>query len=251
VPDSLDPIDGATDLLLHAPLAQVSPTGAITPVLASVIDIHADGSQAAITLPPDLRSAHGCPLNGPDVAYTFAQAQASGVLASPVTVTLHTSLTLTIDAGDASDVRPLLQIGIVPETYHLGMKSDADAYDRQPVSTGPYALLAWLPDRLVLDANPLAPVLPTMPRIEWLLLPPDEAVHAARSGELDIAAVPDDAGGLPAHMHTLVVATQRYWIDRCLTVGGLRQHPQPLVLETWSWSCAPGSDQRAAREEPS
>lgn len=159
--------------------------------LATSYKISDDRKVWTVTIRQDAKFSDGKPVTAEDVAYTFNQAAKSGGL-TDVTV-LDNAVALAADTVEmrlkqpqSTFVNRLVTLGIVPKHAH------GAEYARQPIGSGPYKLVQWDEgQQLIVEANPTYyGELPAIKRLVFLFVEEDAAFAAAKSGQAQVAAVP-------------------------------------------------------------
>lgn len=159
--------------------------------LATDYTISDDGLIWTVTIRDDAMFSDGEPLTAADVAYTFNKAAESGGL-TDVTVldeavaTDDTTVELRLNQPQSTFVNRLITLGIVPKHAH------GPDYARNPVGSGPYQLVQWDEgQQLIVEANPnYYGDAPGIQRLVFLFVEEDGAFAAARSGQSQVAGVP-------------------------------------------------------------
>lgn len=159
--------------------------------LATDYSISEDQKVWTVNIRSNAVFSDGKPVTAEDVAYTFNKAGESGgltdvtVLDKAVAVDQDT-VELRLKQPQSTFVNRLVTLGIVPKHAH-----GAD-YARQPVGSGPYKLVQWDEgQQLIVEANPTyygEP--PAIKRLVFLFVDEDAAFAAAKSGQAQVAAVP-------------------------------------------------------------
>jgi peptide/nickel transport system substrate-binding protein len=159
--------------------------------LATGYSVSDDGLTWNVTIRSDVKFSDGSPLTAADVAYTFNKAAESGGL-TDVTVldeavaTSDTEVQFTLKEPQSTFVNRLITLGIVPAATH------GEGYARNPIGSGPYQLVQWDEgQQLIVEANPLYyGTTPDLQRLVFLFTEEDTAFAAVKSGEAQVAAVP-------------------------------------------------------------
>ncbi len=130
------------------------------------------------------------PLTAADVAYTFNKAAESGGLTDVTQLENATAVdaktvALTLKQPQSTFVNRLITLGIVPEHAH------GEDYARNPIGSGPYKMVQWDEgQQLIVEANPdYYGDAPAIERLVFLFLEEDGAFAAAKSGQVQVAAV--------------------------------------------------------------
>lgn len=162
-----------------------------------------------IAIRDDARFSDGAPVTAEDVAFTFRQAAASAGLADLAVLESATILdprrvALRLKEPRITFTESLYTLGIVPARLY------GEGYGERPVGSGPYRLVEWTRgQQLIVEANPHhAGPKPAFRRLTFLFTDEDATFAAARTGRVDIAAVPPGlADKAPSGMRTVVART--------------------------------------------
>ncbi|MGB3768107.1 MAG: ABC transporter substrate-binding protein, partial [Phormidesmis sp.] len=158
--------------------------------LATDYSISEDGKTWTVTIREDAVFSDGKPLTAADVAYTFNKAAESGGLTDVTQLENATAVdaktvALTLKQPQSTFVNRLITLGIVPEHAH------GEDYARNPIGSGPYKMVQWDEgQQLIVEANPdYYGDAPAIERRVFLFLEEDGAFAAAKSGQVQVAAV--------------------------------------------------------------
>jgi peptide/nickel transport system substrate-binding protein len=159
--------------------------------LATDYSISDDRKVWTVNIRQDAVFSDGQPVTAEDVAYTFTKAGESGgltdvtVLEEAVAIDEDT-VELRLKEPQSTFVNRLVTLGIVPKHAH-----GAD-YARNPIGSGPYKLVQWDEgQQLIVEANPnYYGEPPAIQRLVFLFVEEDAAFAAAKSGQAQVAAVP-------------------------------------------------------------
>jgi peptide/nickel transport system substrate-binding protein len=159
--------------------------------LATDYSISEDRKVWTVNIRQDAVFSDGKPVTAEDVAYTFNKAAESGgltdvtVLQEAVAIDQDT-VELRLNQPQSTFVNRLVTLGIVPKHAH-----GAD-YARNPIGSGPYKLVQWDEgQQLIVEANPeYYGEPPAIQRLVFLFVEEDAAFAAAKSGQAQVAAVP-------------------------------------------------------------
>lgn len=159
--------------------------------LAKSYSVSEDGLTWTVMLRDGVLFSDGTPLTAEDVVFTFKTAARQ---ASTVDLTVLSQ----VEAPDAQTVRfhlkqpqstfvsHLVQLGIVPKHVY------GKGYAQRPVGSGPYQFVQW--DRgqqLIVEVNKhYYGEKPFFKKLTFLFLGEDAAFAAAKSGQVDVAAIP-------------------------------------------------------------
>jgi peptide/nickel transport system substrate-binding protein len=163
----------------------------ITHDLATAYDVSDDGLTWTVNIRSDAVFSDGEPVTADDVAYTFETASEQGGL-TDVTVLEEAeavdrdTVELRLSEPRSAFVNRLVSLGIVPEHAH-----DGD-YAQQPVGSGPFELVSWEKgQQLVVERHEdYYGDKPAFERLVFVFTDEDATLAAARSGAVDVAAVP-------------------------------------------------------------
>jgi peptide/nickel transport system substrate-binding protein len=152
--------------LVFAGLVRADAAGNVEPDLAESVETEGDGSAYLVHLRDGLVWDDGAPLTADDVAFTIQLVQAPDHQGSQELAELWRGVE--VEVIDSKTVRfrlpsPLasfpehLTLGLLPK-HILDGTSASDLplhpFNRQPVGSGPYRVISFNPDRLVLERNP-------------------------------------------------------------------------------------------------
>lgn len=194
--------------LLFDSLTQFLPDGSVAPKLAERWTVSPDSLVHTFTLQGTARFHDGQPVTADDVKFTFdtaldprtgsstegldAVAQTEAVDPLTVRVTLKQVTPMFLAQGGAR--------GIVPKHLLAGKDIARDAFNKQPVGSGPYKLASYTPGQsVVLEAVPdFYRGTPKLKRVVFKILSDQNVILTQlRSGELQYALVtPRDLGAL-------------------------------------------------------
>ncbi len=159
--------------------------------LATEYSVSEDRLTWMVTIRDDVKFSDGEPLTAQDVAYTFNKAAESGGLTDvtvldQATATDDTHVEFHLKVPQSTFVNRLITLGIVPEHAH------GDDYARNPIGSGPYTMVQWDEgQQLIVEANPLYyDDAPAIKRLVFLFTAEDTAFAAIKSGDVQVAAVP-------------------------------------------------------------
>lgn len=159
--------------------------------LATDYSVSSDRKVWTVNIRQDAVFSDGKPLTAEDVAYTFNKAAESGgltdvtVLEEAVAIDPDT-VELRLKQPQSTFVNRLVTLGIVPKHAH------GTDYARNPIGSGPYKLVQWDEgQQMIVEANPTyygEP--PAIKRLVFLFVEEDAAFAAAKSGQAQVASVP-------------------------------------------------------------
>lgn len=159
--------------------------------LATDYSVSEDGKTWTVTIREDAKFFDGKPLTAADVAYTFNQAAESGGLTDVTQLEKATAVDdktvkLKLKKPQSTFVNRLITLGIVPEHAH------GKDYARNPIGSGPYKMVQWDEgQQLIVEANPdYYGETPGIQRLVFLFVEEDGAFAAAKSRQVQVAAVP-------------------------------------------------------------
>lgn len=163
--------------------------------LATDYQVSDDALIWTVSIRDDALFSDGEALTANDVAFTYSKAKDSGSIVDlnvldKVEALDDYTVQFSLKYPHSSFIAILVSTGIVPEhAYH----SD---YAENPIGSGPFKLLQWdKGQQLIVEANPhYYGDHPYFKRITFLFLEEDAAFAAARSGEVQIAAIPHAFG---------------------------------------------------------
>ncbi|TQM79276.1 peptide/nickel transport system substrate-binding protein [Saccharothrix saharensis] len=159
--------------------------------LATRHEVSPDGLVWTVDIRTDAKFSDGEPVSARDVAYTFTAAAKSGgatdvtVLREAVAVDEDT-VELRLTKPQSTFVNRLVSLGIVPEHAH------GPDYAREPVGSGPFVLEQWDEgQQLIVRRNDAYyGAKPAFERVVFVFTGEDASLAAARSGQVDVAALP-------------------------------------------------------------
>jgi peptide/nickel transport system substrate-binding protein len=163
----------------------------LTNDLATGHSVSADGLVWTVDLRTDATFSDGEPVTADDVAYTFTTAARSGgltdvtVLEQAIAVDGDT-VELRLKKPQSTFVNRLVSLGIVPEHAH------GPDYARNPVGSGPFVMEQWDEgQQLIVRRNDdYYGTKPAFERVVFVFTGEDASLAAARSGQVDVAALP-------------------------------------------------------------
>lgn len=208
--------------LLFSGLTRADATGNVELDLAERLDVEEDGRAYLARLREGLTWDDGAPLSAEDVAFTVRLVQAPDQQGSQELADLWRGVE--VEVVDARSVRfrlptPLasfpqhLTLGLLPQHALAGVPPTAlplHPFNRAPVGSGPYRVMSFDPDHLVLERNPsYHGAQPRLEQVELRIYPERAAALAALvRGEADgLAGLrPDEITQLQASGDVVVYA---------------------------------------------
>lgn len=159
--------------------------------LATDYRVSADGLTWTVDLRADATFTDGQPVTAADVAYTFNTAAEQGGLTDVTALdeavaTDADTVELRLDQPRSTFVNRMISLGIVPEHAH------DDDYAQQPIGSGPFRLVEWKRgQQLVVERNDdYYGDQPEFERVVFVFTDEDATLAAARTGAVDVAALP-------------------------------------------------------------
>jgi peptide/nickel transport system substrate-binding protein len=159
--------------------------------LAERYEVSEDRKVWTVKIREDAKFSDGKPLTAEDVAYTFNKAAESAGLTDisvldRAVATGSYEVELRLKEPQSTFVNRLITLGIVPKHAH------DENYARNPIGSGPYKLVQWNEgQQLIVEANPeYYGEKPKIERLVFLFTEEDAAFAAAKSGQAQVAAVP-------------------------------------------------------------
>lgn len=157
---------------------------------ATHYSISDDGITWTVKLRDSIQFSDGKPLTADDVVFTFQTAKNSASLVDltnldKVEKTDRLTVKFSLIKRDYTFIHHLLSLGIVPKHAYNA------TYSENPIGSGPYQFVQWdKGQQLIIEANPnYFGKTPYFKRLVFLFLSADAAFAAAKSGQVDIAAV--------------------------------------------------------------
>ncbi|RUR55314.1 ABC transporter substrate-binding protein [Vreelandella populi] len=183
----------------------------LEPELATAWTLSNDQLTWTITLRDDARFSDGSALTASDVAYTFNTAAKAGGRADLSALKEATALdshrvALTLHQPRITFADQLVTLGIVPAASRENGYDEN--YGRHPLGSGPYQLVEWQEgEQLIVERNPyFYGQTPAFERLVFLFTGEDTTLNAARTGDVDLAALPPAlANALPSHMRAVTM----------------------------------------------
>lgn len=177
--------------LFHSTLLRRNENLELVNDLATEYSVSPDRKVWTVNIRPDAKFSDGKPVTAEDVAYTFNKAAESGgltdvtVLDQAVAIDNDT-VELRLKQPQSTFVNRLVTLGIVPKHAH------GKDYAQNPVGSGPYKLVQWDEgQQLIVEANPdYYGESPAIKRLVFLFVEEDAAFAAVKSGQAQVAAVP-------------------------------------------------------------
>ncbi|MFD1614220.1 ABC transporter substrate-binding protein [Gelatiniphilus marinus] len=149
-----------------------------------------DGLKWTVQLRDSIQFSDGKPLTADDVVFTFKTAKNSASLVDltnleKVDKINNHAVEFTLKKRNYTFIHHLLTMGIVPKHAYSA------SYSEKPIGSGPYQFVQWdKGQQLILKANPLYyGKKPYFNKLVFLFLSEDAAFAAAKSGQVDVAAI--------------------------------------------------------------
>ncbi|MCR3922447.1 MAG: ABC transporter substrate-binding protein, partial [Firmicutes bacterium] len=159
--------------------------------LATEYSVSEDGMTWTVSLRDDVKFSDGLPLTATDVVFTFTTTkQSSSVVDLSVLEKVDAidaqTVQFTLSHPSSAFVALLVSTGIVPQHAY------GPDYSQDPLGSGPYILRQWdKGQQIIVEANPeYYGKKPYFKRLTFLFLETDAAFAAAKTGQLDIVAIP-------------------------------------------------------------
>lgn len=237
----------APQTLLFDSLTQFMPDGTVRPKLAQKWEVSKNGLVYTFSLTPNAKFHDGAPVTAEDVKFSFDAAR------NPETKSSDEGLEAVekVDVLNARTVRVTLKEmtpwflakggarGIVPKHLLEGKDLSRDAFNQQPIGSGPYRLVRFAPGQsIVLEAMPgFYRGAAKIRRVIFKILPDQNVILTQlRTGEIqyallqprDLAAVQQTSGlrvveSPTPRFYDLTLNFQRaYWQDRRVREAVLR-----------------------------
>ena len=159
--------------------------------LATDYSVSKDGLTWTVDIRTDARFSDGEPVTAEDVAYTFNTAAKAGGLTDvtgleKAVAVDEDTVEMRLDEPRSTFVNRLVSLGIVPEHAH------GKDYAQHPVGSGPFTFVDWRKgQQLVVERNEdyYGPQ-PAFERMVFVFTDEDASLAAARTGEVDLVALP-------------------------------------------------------------
>ena len=212
----LNPLKGAMSYgysFTNAALLKVSPSSEYVGDMAAQWSVSKDALTYTFTLKEGIKFSDGSPMTAEDVVFTYETVQASQAENENVDLTKLASVKALSDAKVAFTLSQpyslfldvAAKLGNVPSDAN-----DSEAFDRQPIGTGPWKVVQYDPNQQII----LAPNefyhegAPSIQRVTIVHMSSDAALSAARSGQRDVVMVsPNYAGETVEGMKLLPLET--------------------------------------------
>lgn len=159
-----------------------------------------------ITIRPDAKFSDGTPLTASDVAFTFNRAaEAGGTMDLAVFKEARAlddaTVEISLERPWITFVEFLVTLGIVPEKLY------DDNYSRNPVGSGPFTLVSWVPgEQLIVEKNPhYYGDAGQFDRLVFMFTDEDASFAAASAGQVGVLSVPAPLASLTLAGMTKVV----------------------------------------------
>ncbi len=159
--------------------------------LATRYTLSEDGLVWNIDIRDDVKFSDGTPLTAEDVAYTFTTAAQSGgkvdlIKMDHVKAVGKYRAEFTLKERDTTFINRFITLGIVPKASH------GPGYARKPIGSGPYMMVEWNEgQQMIAEVNPhYYGKTPYFKRLVFLFTDEDTSFAAAKTGKIDVVAVP-------------------------------------------------------------
>ncbi len=192
--------------------------------LAVFYTVDSAGMQWDVTIGKDIVFSDGKPLTAEDVAFTFNTAAKAGgkvdLSSLDEAVAIGTDRVIfNLKKRDSTFINRLITLGIVPRHAY------DDKYGRNPVGSGPFKMVSWVEgEQMTAERNPhYYGKVPGFKRIVFLYGDEDTMFAAARTGKLDVVAVPPHLGRqkIPGmHVHAVKSVDNRGLSFPTVRAGG-------------------------------
>ncbi|WP_208586987.1 ABC transporter substrate-binding protein [Gracilibacillus suaedae] len=163
----------------------------ITYDLATDYQVSEDGLTWEVTLRDDAKFSDGEPVTAEDVIFTFEtakQSQSVVDLADLESIDKEGDYQITfhLSQPQSTFLYTLQRLGVVPEHAY------DEGYAENPVGSGPYQLVEWRKgEQLIVEKNPrYYGNEPEFEKLTFLFSGEDQAIAAAKAGEVDVLSVP-------------------------------------------------------------
>ncbi|ENH96641.1 dipeptide ABC transporter substrate-binding protein [Gracilibacillus halophilus YIM-C55.5] len=150
-----------------------------------------DGLEWTVTIRQDAKFSDGEALTIDDVIFTYQTAKKAQSVVDLTNVQSMTKMsdykvTFTLHEPQSTFVYTLQTLGIVPEHAY------DENYAENPIGSGPYQLVEWRKgEQLIVKPNPhYYGSQPAFEQLTFLFIAEDQAIAAAKAGELDVVSVP-------------------------------------------------------------
>lgn len=210
--DGFDPIKGWGEhgpLLFQSTLLKRDADLKLVTDLATDWSVSADRLRWTVKLRPGVKFSDGQPLTSKDVKFTYDTAKNAGgtldlTFMDRVDTPDDQTVVFVLKTPRITFVQMMVSLGILP-AHAYGAN-----YAKAPLGSGPFQFVSMTPGQQVIMApNPhYYGTRSPFERITWLFTGEDATFAAARSGQLDVAAVPPALGKeVPAGMKRLAAKT--------------------------------------------
>ncbi|UOQ85000.1 ABC transporter substrate-binding protein [Gracilibacillus salinarum] len=163
----------------------------VTLDLATDYQVSTDGKKWTVMLRDDAVFSDGEPLTADDVVFTYETAkQAQSVVdvanLEKVEKNSEHEVSFYLKEPQSTFIHTLQTLGIVPEHAY-----DSN-YAEKPVGSGPYKIVEWRKgEQLIVERNPhYYGEQPAFEQLTFLFMGEDQAIAAAKAGEVDVLSVP-------------------------------------------------------------
>ena len=160
--------------------------------LATNYTVSSDGLTWTVKIRTDVKFHDGVPLTAKDVAFTFNTAkngtgQVDVSMLDTVTAIDNDTVEFELNDPQSTFIHKLSVIGIVPEHAYN------ENYGQNPIGSGPYKFVQWdKGQQVIFEANPdYYGQKPYFKKLTILFMAGDTAFAAAKSGQVDLAEIPN------------------------------------------------------------
>ncbi|MBE6478223.1 MAG: ABC transporter substrate-binding protein [Propionibacteriaceae bacterium] len=194
-----DPVKGFGEtgvLLFNSTLVAADGANKVVNDLATEYSVSDDGLTWTFTVRSDAMFSDGSRLTAGDVAFTYNKAKEAASVSLPgfdrAEAVDENTVRLILTEPSSTLLYTAATLGIVPEAGY-----DEEAFASKPIGSGPWKLADYIQgQQLILERNDdYYGTRPAFAKATLLLMEPDAALAAARSGQVDIAEVYPNLSG--------------------------------------------------------